>query len=85
MKFSQAKGRVPLYREKQRKIGKNGKTGKMAKQIPLTVSGKTQEIRKFCQNTGKHRDFFFLENIGNFLILKIKDIALFAKKIPNFS
>ena len=49
----------------------NGKT--------KSLSGKTQGIRKFCQNTGKTRGFFFAQ-VVNALILKVKDIVIFAKK-----
>ena len=71
-----------------------------------SLSGKTQGIGKFCQNTGnfvktqgilsKHREF--CQNTGNFvktqgillaqvvnaLILKVKDIAVFAAKKNHF-
>ena len=44
-----------------------GKTGKMAKKKSL--SGKTQRIWEFCQNTGKTQGIWFAE-VVNSLILK---------------
>ena len=52
-----------------------GKTGKMAKKKSL--SGKTQGIWKFCQNTGKTQGILFAQ-VVNSLILKVKDTAIFA-------
>ena len=85
MKFSQAKGRVPTVQ---------GRTEKNREKRKNRENGKTNPSHCVRENTGnseilpKHREtqgFFFLENIGNFLILKIKDIAIFATKSPNFS
>ena len=47
--------------------GKTGKTGKMTKKNSL--SGKTQGIWKFCQNTGKTQGILSKhgENTGNFV------------------
>ena len=58
-----------------------GKTGKMAKNNSL--SGKTQGIWKFCQNTGKTQEIWFAQ-VVNSLILKVKDISVFAAKISVF-
>ena len=58
------------------------------------LSGKTQGIWKFCQNTGNLKicqntgktQGILLAQVVNALILKVKDIAIFAaKKIPFFS
>ena len=46
------------------------------------LSGKTQGIWKFCQNTVKTQGIWFAQVI-NSLILKVKDIAIFAAKISN--
>ena len=56
-------------------------TGKMVKRNSL--SGKTQGIWKFCQNIGKTQGNW-LAQIVNSLIPKVKDISIFAAKIPNF-
>ena len=48
-----------------------------------SLSGKTQGIWKFCQNTGKTQGVLFAQ-VVNSLILKVKDIAIFAAKISNF-
>ena len=63
-------GRVPTAQ-------RTGKTGEMAKRNPL--SGKTQGIWKFCQNTGT-----LFAQVANSLILKVKDMAIFAAKISIF-
>ena len=57
-----------------------GKTGKMA--TTKSLSGKTQGIWKFCQNTGKTQGIWFAQ-VVNSLILKVKDniISIFAAKI----
>ena len=52
------------------------KTGKMDQKKSL--SGKTQEIRKFCQNTGKTQGIWFAQVVNS------KDILKFAAKISNF-
>ena len=49
-----------------------------------SLSGKTQGIWKFCQNTGKTQAVLFGQ-VVNSLILKVKDIAIFAAKIFIFS
>ena len=56
---------------------KTGKTGKMAKKNSL--SGKTQGIWKFCQNTGKTQGILFAQ-VVNSLILKVKETVIFAAK-----
>ena len=48
-----------------------------------SLSGKTQGIWKVCQNTGKKQGIWFGQ-VVNSLILKVKDIAIFAAKISNF-
>ena len=48
-----------------------------------SLSGKTQGIWKFCKNTGKTQGNWCAQ-FGNSLILKIKDILIFAAKISNF-
>ena len=53
----------------------NGKWQKKKK-----LSGKTQGIWEFCQNTGN-----LVRKVVNSLILKVKDISVFAAKIPIFS
>ena len=57
-----------------------GKQGKWPKN---SLSGKTQGIRKFCQNSGKTQGNWFAQLV-NSLILKVKDISNFAAKISNF-
>ena len=57
--------------------GKQGKQGKLPKRI---LSGKTQGIWKFCQNTGKTQGIWFAQ-VVNSLILKVKNISVFAAKI----
>ena len=42
-----------------------------------------QEIWKLCQNTGKTQGIWFAQLI-NSLILKVKDITIFAVKISKF-
>ena len=61
----------PLHRENR---------GKGQKEC---LSGKTQEIWKFGQNIGKIQRIRFAQ-VVNSLILKAKDIAIFAAKISNF-
>ena len=58
-----------------------GKTGEMAKRNSL--SGKTQGIWKFCQHTWNTQGIWFAHVI-NSLILKVKDILIFAAKISTF-
>ena len=58
-----------------------GKTGKMT--TKKSLSGKTQGIWKFCQNTGKTQGILFGQ-VVNSLILKVLDIAIFATKISIF-
>ena len=60
-----------------------GKTGKMAKKNPC--QGKHREFWKFCQNTGKTQGIWFVTQVVNSLILKVKDISVFAAKISIFS
>ena len=45
-----------------------------------SLSGKTQGIWKVCQNTGKTQEIWFAQ-VVNSLILKVKDISIFAVKI----
>ena len=47
------------------------------------LSGKTWGIWKFCQHTGKIQRIRFAQ-VVNSLILKVKDIVIFAAKISNF-
>ena len=63
-----------------------------------SLSGKTHGIWKFCQNTGnleilpKHREFgnfaktqgIWFCQVVNSLILKVKDISVFAPNISKF-
>ena len=49
-----------------------------------SLSGKTQEIWKFGQNTGKTQEILFAQ-VVNSLILKVKDIAIFAMKVSILS
>ena len=49
-----------------------------------SLSGKTQGIWKICQNTGKTQGIWFAQVVNN-LILKVKDVSIFAVKISNFS
>ena len=44
-----------------------------------SLSGKTEGIWKFCQNTGN-----LVGSIVNYLILKVKDILVFAMDISKF-
>ena len=44
------------------------------------LSGKTQGIWKLCHNTGKSQGIWFAQ-FGNSLILKVKNISIFAAKI----
>ena len=44
------------------------------------LPGKTQIIWKFCQNTGN-----LFAQVVNALVLKVKDIVIFAVKISIFS
>ena len=48
-----------------------------------SLSGKTQGIWKFCQNTVKTQGIWFAQ-VVNSLILKIKDISIFATNISKF-
>ena len=48
-----------------------------------SLSGKTQGIWKFCQNTGKAQGIWFAQ-VVNSLILTVKDISIFAMKISIF-
>ena len=48
-----------------------------------SLSGKTQGIWKFCQNTGKTLGILFPQ-VVNSLMPKVKDIAIFAAKISIF-
>ena len=57
-----------------------GKQGKWPKE---SLSGKTQGIWKFCQNTGKTQGIWFAQ-VVNSLMLKVKDISVFAAKISLF-
>ena len=57
----------PLQRENRENDNKN------------SLSGKTQGIWKFCQNTGKTQGIWFAQ-VVNSLILKVKDISIFAAK-----
>ena len=59
-----------------------GKTGKMAHKI-FPVREKFG-IWKFCQNTGKSQGTCFAQ-VVNSLILKVKDISIFASEISHFS
>ena len=54
--------------------GKQGKHREFEKFVK--TQGKHREV---CLNTGKHRDFF-LAQVANVLILKVKDIAIIATK-----
>ena len=44
------------------------------------MSGKTQKIWKFCQNTGKTQGIWFAQ-VVNSLVLKVKDIFKFAANL----
>ena len=57
--------------------GKQGKWGKKS------LSGKTQGIWKFCPITGQTQRILFAQ-VVNSLIVKGKDIAIFATKISTF-
>ena len=61
-----------------------GKQGNRENGQKKSLSGKTQGIWKFCQNTGKTQGIWFAK-VVNSLILKVKDIAIFAVKIFIFS
>ena len=58
--------------------GCTGCTGKMAKNIPC--QGKHRAFWKFI--LPKHREFWFVQ-VVNSLILRVKDISIFAMKILN--
>ena len=58
-----------------RKNGENGQKN--------SLLGKTQGISKFCLNTGKTQGIWFAQ-VVNSLILKVKDISMFAAKISKF-
>ena len=57
--------------------GKTGKTGTMTKKIPC--QGKHREFGNFAKTQGN-----LFGQVVNSLILKVKDIAIFAAKISNF-
>ena len=59
-----------------------GKQGEWPKKNP-SLTGKTQGIWKFCQNTGKTQGILFGQ-VVNTLILKVKDIAMFAAETSIF-
>ena len=61
----------PLHRGNRKNAQKN------------SLSWKTQGIWKFCQNTGKTQGIWFAQ-VVNSLILKVKDISIFAVKISRF-
>ena len=61
----------PLHRENRENGPKN------------SLSGKTLEIWKFCQNTGKTQGIWFAQ-VVNSLTLMVKDISIFAVKISIF-
>ena len=46
-----------------------------------SLSGKTQGIWKICQNTQKTQEIWSVQ-VVNSLILMVKDISIFATKIP---
>ena len=46
-----------------------------------SLSGKTQGIWKFCRNTGKKTQGIWFAQVVNSLILRVKDISIFARKI----
>ena len=54
-----------------------GKTGKMAKKNPC--QGKHREIGNFVKTQG-----IWFSQVVNSLILKVKDITIFAARISNF-
>ena len=61
-----------------------GKTGKMAQKIPC--QGKHMEFGSFTKTQGKHMEFCLLKlQVVNSLILKVKDIVIFAAKKSIFS
>ena len=55
------------------------KQGKKEKWPKKFLSGKTEGIWKFSQNTGKIQGIWFAQ-VLNSLILKVKDISIFAAK-----
>ena len=57
-----------------------GKTGKMVKEI--LCQEKHMEFGNFAKLQGKQRIWF--AQVVNSLILKVKDISIFAMKIPKF-
>ena len=57
--------------------GKQGKQGKWIKKNPC--QGKHREFGNFCQNIGKTQGIL-LAQVINAMILKVKDIAIFAAK-----
>ena len=69
-----AKAGYPPHRE-NRENRENGQIN--------SLSGKTQGIWKVCQNTGKTRGIW-LAQVVNSLILKVKNISIFATKISIF-
>ena len=48
-----------------------------------SLSGKTQGIWKCCQNTGKTQGIWYAQVVIS-LILKVKDVSIFAAKISIF-
>ena len=61
-----------------------GKQGNRENGQKKSLSGKTQGIWKVCQNTGKTQGIWFAQ-VVNSLILKVKDILIFAMKISNIT
>ena len=61
-----------------------GKTGKMVNKS--SCQGKHREFGNFAKTQGKHREFGSLSQVVNSPILKVdlKDISIFAAKIPKF-
>ena len=66
-----------------------GKIGKMAKKFcvrentgNLEILPKHREFGNFTKKTGKTQGIWFAQ-VLNSLILKVKDISIFAAKIPN--
>ena len=53
-------------------------TGKTENYQKKSLSRKAKDGWKFCKNTAVCRNFFFLTNIVNSLIVTIQDIAIFA-------
>ena len=58
----------------------------MAQKFPVRENTGYLEMskhREFCQNAGKTQQFYFAQ-VVNALILKVKDIAIFAAKKTSF-